>query len=101
MIRRSGLAITSLLLIAHPRRPLAAMRDARGKTVAKANLPSKICETCLRPMTWRKAWERCWDTVRHCSDRCRNESRYQAKQRRAAGGAGEPAPALAPAAAAE
>lgn len=38
---------------------------------AKANLPEKICATCGRPFTWRKKWERDWDNVRHCSERCR------------------------------
>ena len=38
-------------------------------------LPVKICAHCGLPMTWRKRWERTWDNVRHCSDRCRGESR--------------------------
>lgn len=38
----------------------------------KAYLPSKICQTCARPFTWRKKWERDWDQVRYCSDRCRS-----------------------------
>ena len=84
-----------------PRRALAAMKDARGKTIAKANLPSKICETCNRPMTWRKAWEKCWDTVRHCSDRCRNEAKYQAKLRKGVGGGAVSAAGAGPAADAE
>jgi hypothetical protein len=37
----------------------------------KANLPAKPCITCGRPMTWRKAWARNWDEVKHCSDACR------------------------------
>jgi hypothetical protein len=37
----------------------------------KGELPTKICATCGRPMEWRKKWERVWDEVRHCSDRCR------------------------------
>lgn len=38
----------------------------------KADLPSKICLTCGRPFTWRKKWERDWDQVKYCSDRCRS-----------------------------
>lgn len=38
----------------------------------KADLPVKTCATCGRPFTWRKAWERVWDEVRYCSDRCRS-----------------------------
>jgi hypothetical protein len=41
------------------------------KGVKKQNLPSKTCVTCGRPFTWRKKWERVWDEVKFCSDRCR------------------------------
>jgi hypothetical protein len=37
----------------------------------KADLPTKICPVCQRPFAWRKKWERCWDEVKYCSDRCR------------------------------
>lgn len=37
----------------------------------KSFLPSKPCAVCGRPMSWRKAWARNWDQVRHCSDACR------------------------------
>ncbi|HCL06451.1 MAG TPA: DUF2256 domain-containing protein [Chitinophagaceae bacterium] len=37
----------------------------------KKNLPSKVCATCLRPFTWRKKWEKVWDEIKYCSDRCR------------------------------
>ncbi|RYE16560.1 MAG: DUF2256 domain-containing protein, partial [Sphingobacteriaceae bacterium] len=23
------------------------------------------------PFDWRKKWEKCWDEVKYCSDRCR------------------------------
>ncbi|HOY47889.1 MAG TPA: DUF2256 domain-containing protein [Flavobacteriales bacterium] len=42
------------------------------KGVKKANLPQKICPSCNRPLTWRKKWERSWDQVIYCSERCRN-----------------------------
>lgn len=35
--------------------------------------PSKTCATCGRTITWRKRWERAWDEIRHCSERCRRE----------------------------
>ncbi|MBT3211159.1 MAG: DUF2256 domain-containing protein [Planctomycetaceae bacterium] len=38
----------------------------------------KICATCGRPFSWRKKWERCWDNVRHCSVRCRNQKNSKA-----------------------
>lgn len=37
----------------------------------KAALPSKPCAVCGRPMSWRKAWAKNWEQVRHCSDACR------------------------------
>ncbi|NBR96836.1 MAG: DUF2256 domain-containing protein [Verrucomicrobia bacterium] len=42
-----------------------------GKSVAKQNLPQKICLRCGRPFSWRKKWERDWDEVKYCSDACR------------------------------
>mmetsp|Transcript_36620 Transcript_36620/g.114729 ORF Transcript_36620/g.114729 Transcript_36620/m.114729 type:complete len:86 (-) Transcript_36620:27-284(-) len=41
--------------------------------VKKEHLPSKVCETCERPFTWRKKWESCWDEVKTCSQRCKGE----------------------------
>ncbi len=41
------------------------------KKVAKLNLPSKKCIVCERPLTWRKKWEKVWDEVKYCSDRCK------------------------------
>ncbi|WP_299219187.1 DUF2256 domain-containing protein [uncultured Aquimarina sp.] len=38
----------------------------------KSNLPTKICKVCERPFTWRKKWEKVWEEVKYCSDRCRN-----------------------------
>lgn len=37
----------------------------------KSDLPTKICAACGLLFTWRKKWERDWDQVRYCSDRCR------------------------------
>lgn len=43
--------------------------------VKKEHLPQKPCATCGRPFAWRRKWEKVWDEVRHCSDRCRAEAR--------------------------
>ncbi len=43
--------------------------------IAKANLPQKSCATCGKPFTWRKKWEKVWEQVRYCSDRCRGGER--------------------------
>jgi len=37
----------------------------------KSDLPVKICATCQRPFAWRKKWEKNWEEVKYCSDRCR------------------------------
>ena len=37
-----------------------------------AALPSKLCATCGRTITWRRKWERDWEQVRYCSDACRS-----------------------------
>jgi hypothetical protein len=37
----------------------------------KSYLPSKVCITCNRPFSWRKKWEKNWDEVKYCSDKCR------------------------------
>lgn len=42
-----------------------------GRGSARDALPTKPCAACGRTITWRKAWERDWDEVRHCSQRCR------------------------------
>jgi hypothetical protein len=38
----------------------------------KSDLPTKTCVTCGLPFTWRKKWEKVWDEVKYCSDRCRD-----------------------------
>jgi hypothetical protein len=40
---------------------------------SKSNLPEKPCAVCGRPFTWRKKWEKVWDDVKYCSDRCRGD----------------------------
>ncbi len=41
----------------------------------KNNLPEKICVVCKRSFKWRKKWERDWEHVKYCSERCqRNKS---------------------------
>ncbi|WP_421407659.1 DUF2256 domain-containing protein [Agrobacterium tumefaciens] len=37
----------------------------------KSDLPTKICPVCSRPFSWRKKWEKTWDNVKFCSQRCR------------------------------
>nr|MBK9653442.1 DUF2256 domain-containing protein [Bacteroidota bacterium] len=42
------------------------------KGVKKENLPTKICITCNKSFIWRKKWEKNWNDVKYCSNRCRN-----------------------------
>lgn len=39
--------------------------------MSTSHVPTKTCSTCGRTITWRKKWERCWDDVKYCSDKCR------------------------------
>ncbi|MBK8365931.1 MAG: DUF2256 domain-containing protein [Bacteroidetes bacterium] len=41
--------------------------------VKKQHLPSKTCMTCEKPFSWRKKWEKNWDNVKYCSDKCRTQ----------------------------
>lgn len=43
-----------------------------AKQKKKSDLPHKICATCGRPFAWRKKWEKVWQEVKYCSDKCRN-----------------------------
>lgn len=38
----------------------------------KSDLPTKVCLRCGLPFSWRKKWERDWENVKYCSDRCRS-----------------------------
>jgi hypothetical protein len=40
------------------------------KSVKKSDLPEKICVTCKRPFSWRKKWEKNWEEVKYCSQKC-------------------------------
>ena len=33
--------------------------------------PDRMCVSCGRAFSWRKAWARDWDQVRYCSSACR------------------------------
>ncbi|MCZ8178382.1 MAG: DUF2256 domain-containing protein [Rhizobium sp.] len=41
------------------------------KMIRKGDLPQKTCPVCRKPFTWRKKWERDWENVIYCSERCR------------------------------
>ena len=31
----------------------------------------RICKTCKKSFSWRKKWQRDWENVLYCSERCR------------------------------
>jgi hypothetical protein len=51
--------------------------------VRKGDLAEKTCEACGRPFAWRKKWERVWDEVKTCSDRCKDDLRRKRRAERA------------------
>jgi hypothetical protein len=53
--------------------------DDTPKKYTKSNLPSKDCIVCKRPFEWRKKWERCWEEVKYCSERCRRDGKGSGK----------------------
>lgn len=43
----------------------------------KQNLSQKLCIVCQRPFSWRKKWEKVWDEVKYCSQKCKREARIK------------------------
>lgn len=37
----------------------------------KEFIPQKICVVCKTSFSWRKKWDKVWDEVKYCSERCR------------------------------
>ncbi|MEQ8325312.1 MAG: DUF2256 domain-containing protein [Vicingaceae bacterium] len=49
----------------------------------KAYLASKTCVVCNRPFSWRKKWEKEWENVKYCSEKCRRHRNIvQSEQKR-------------------
>lgn len=46
----------------------------------KENLPQKDCLHCGRTFSWRKKWEKCWEEVKYCGERCRRQARSGRKK---------------------
>ena len=38
----------------------------------KINLDKKYCIVCKRSFNWRKKWEKVWQNVKYCSNKCRS-----------------------------
>jgi hypothetical protein len=56
---------------------LAIQTNQKMQGIKKQNLPNKICVVCQRPFAWRKKWEKVWDEVKYCSDKCRRTYKSQ------------------------
>ena len=56
-----------------------------GRMRKKGDLPSKTCAACGLPFAWRKKWERDWDNVKYCSERCRRAAKAIASSSNAVG----------------
>ncbi|MFV5695126.1 DUF2256 domain-containing protein [Flavobacterium sp. LB3P122] len=41
----------------------------------KENLPSKMCLVCNRAFSWRKKWEKVWNEVKYCSEKCKRNKK--------------------------
>ena len=45
----------------------------KNKRIKKEFLPQKTCAVCNRPFNWRKKWEKVWNEVKFCSEKCRSQ----------------------------
>ena len=52
-----------------------------NKMRRKGDFPTKICAACGLPFAWRKKWERDWESVKYCSERCRRNKPSDADNR--------------------
>ncbi|WP_428388999.1 DUF2256 domain-containing protein [Mucisphaera sp.] len=50
-----------------------------GGQTNNSHLPSKACQQCGRPFSWRKKWERDWDRVLYCSKACTAAAKRERK----------------------
>jgi hypothetical protein len=50
-----------------------------AKMIRKGDLPTKTCATCGLPFAWRRKWEKHWNEVKYCSERCGREKRSTGK----------------------
>ncbi|MAI70632.1 MAG: DUF2256 domain-containing protein [Rhodopirellula sp.] len=46
----------------------------------RTDLPTKTCKVCGRAFSWRRKWQRCWNEVKHCSERCRRQGTAGSKK---------------------
>ena len=42
-----------------------------------ARAVTKSCVVCGREIEWRKKWEKNWDEIKYCSDRCRGAKKVR------------------------
>jgi hypothetical protein len=49
----------------------ARFKQTNAKAAMSVSRDPKVCQSCGRKITWRKKWERCWEEIKYCSDKCR------------------------------
>lgn len=65
----------------HPPRLQATCTNHSSQMIEvhrKSQLPTKLCPACQRSFAWRKKWQKVWEQVRYCSERCRRQPHIQA-----------------------
>jgi hypothetical protein len=56
--------------------------SVKGKMVDRGQVKEfKQCVYCKKVMTWRKKWANNWDTVKFCSDKCKQASKSLNRRR--------------------
>ena len=82
---RFAQALLQLTIATGARRAASSAGNLNGQRVILDRgvlKKAKDCALCGRTMTWRKKWERDWEQVRYCSQRCKGQARRAAKQLR-------------------
>ncbi len=46
----------------------------------KNGFEPKSCAVCQRPFEWRKKWARDWESVKYCSQACRDKGPKSRKE---------------------
>jgi len=67
--------VQAVLLVADGLGKNSGATIVRMKMRKKSDLPSKPCAHCGLPFAWRKKWERDWEQVKFCSERCRRSAK--------------------------
>jgi hypothetical protein len=59
--------------ISRRRRLLSILRDMPRIAQTKNGFAPKICIACGLEFEWRKKWQRDWEYVKYCSEKCKSK----------------------------